>query len=340
MPAPAALDPNPNPTAPDPTQIPDGPPEEEFWDRYNKRLEFPLSSITAVLIHVIVAAFLVATLNYFMKKEDRSGVPISLVPDMNGLDDAGLGSAGSGGIDSLKEGDATLADQLKLLPDPNQLPVVIQNLKDTLKYDNEGDIAVSPLNAPQYSLLDETLKKKMLGIGAPKGVGGGAGRGDDGKGSGTGGTGADSTRARSLRWVMRFRTNDGQDYLAQLAAMEAVILVPIPPNNKDCLYFKDLKNPSRREIIQDGDLGKLVAGQIKFCDTRPGSVRGVCDALGVKEDARSFWAFFPKKLEAELDRKERGYRNRRSEEIEETIFRVVARGAGFDIIVDDQTPKR
>ena len=33
----------------DPTQLPEGPPEEEFWDRYNKRLEFPLSTIATVL---------------------------------------------------------------------------------------------------------------------------------------------------------------------------------------------------------------------------------------------------------------------------------------------------
>ena len=50
-------------------------------------------------------------------------------------------------------------------------------------------------------------------------------------------------------------------------------------------------------------------------DTRPDSVRGVCEVLGVKEpNVKSFWAFFPKGLEDELDRKEKGYRNRRPEE--------------------------
>ena len=328
---------------PDPTQIPDGPPEEEFWDRYNKRLEFPLSSVTAILLHVAVAGFLVATFTYFMKKEDRSSVPVSLVPDMGGLDDEGTGSAGSGGIeDPLKEGKTmSLEEQLKVLPDPSQLPVVIQNLKDTLKYDNEGDIPVSDFNAPAYAAVDKTLRDKLLGIGAKKGAGSGAGSGNDGsKGTGPGGTGANSTRARSLRWVMRFKTSGGEDYLAQLADMKAVILVPLPSTgNKNCMYFTDLRNPSQKHMATDADLRSLT-GQIKFSDTRPASVRGVCDALYVKEDATSFWAFFPKGLEQELSRKETGYRNRRAEDIEETIFRVISRGGSYELVVDDQTPKK
>ena len=74
----ASVDTKPDPNAPgaaqapiDPTVIPDGPPEEEFWDRYNKRLEFPLSTVTAIFLHVLVAAFLVVIFTYFMKKDDR-----------------------------------------------------------------------------------------------------------------------------------------------------------------------------------------------------------------------------------------------------------------------------
>src|SRR5437762_1594920 len=173
-PAPTVAKPGPN-NPPDPTQIPDGPPEEEFWDRYNKRLEFPLSTVTTVLLHVLVAAFLVLTYSYLMKKEDKGGVPLSLVPDMGGLDDDGSGSAGSGGA------------------------------------------------------------------------------------------GSHPARARSLRWVMRFKTAIGDDYVAQLAAMNAVMLVPLPPDNKDCLYFTNLKSPDGRKKATDYDLRKL-GGQIKFSD--------------------------------------------------------------------------
>ena len=43
---------------------------------------------------------------------------------------------------------------------------------------------------------------------------------------------------------------------------------------------------------------------------------------------------------AELSRKEQNYRNRRAEDIEETVFRVVVRGGNYEIVVDDQTAKR
>ena len=330
MPAPTAAPAAPSaPVAPpDPTHVPEGLPEEEFWDCYNKRLEFPLSTVTAVLLHVLVAACLVLTYSYLMKKEDKGGVPVSLVPDMGGFDDEGTGSAGSGGIqDPLKEAKSTsLEEQLKVLPDPSQLPIIKDTIKDTLKYDNEGNIPVSDYNAPAYAAVDKTLADKLLGIGAKKGSGPGAGSGDDGtKGTGPGGNGVNSSRARSLRWVMRFRTNSGDDYIAQLAAMNAVILVPIPPENKECHYFTNLRNFADRKRSTDDDLRKL-AGQIKFSDTRPESVRAVCEVLGVKENAKSFWAFFPKGLEDELAKKEIGYRNRRPEDVEETIFRVIVRG--------------
>ncbi len=339
-PTPDELDGN---VPPDPTQIPEAPPEEEFWERYNKRLEFPIATVAAVLLHLTVAACLVFFfLGYFGKNVDKSGVPVSLVPDMGGLDDEGTGSAGSGGItDPLKEAKSTsLEEQLKVLPDPSQLPVIKDNIKESLKYDNEGNIPVSDFNAPAYAAVDKTLADKLLGIGAKKGAGPGAGSGDDGtKGTGPGGTGANSSRARSLRWVMRFRTNSGEDYVAQLAAMGAVIIVPLPPENKQCLYFTNLKNLNEKKMCTDDDLRKL-AGQIKFSDTRPDSVRAVCDVLGVKENAKSFWAFFPRGLEDEVSKKEIGYRNRRPEDIEETIFRVIVRGGSYEIIVDDQTPKK
>jgi hypothetical protein len=92
-------------------------------------------------------------------------------------------------------------------------------------------------------------------------------------------------------------------------------------------------------MATDDDMKRL-ADQIKFSDTRPASVAGVCSALGVREPARSFWAFFPRTLEDELSRKETNYRNRRAEDIEETIFRVVIRGGSYEVVVYDQTAKR
>lgn len=314
-----------------------GPPEEEFWESYNKRLEFPTATVAAVLYHVIVLAILFVAFKWFISGPDRSSVPVKLI-NIEGLDDVGNGSQGSGGQeDPLADGSPDkLKDRSKdLLPTPDALPdVSIADLRKIM--DDNGTTPISPANAGAYKFLDDNLKKKMLG--AQKGAGPGSGKGFDGtSGSGPGGVGADSTRARTLRWVLRFRVS-GDDYVAQLSAMGAVIMVPLPPENEKCLFISDLKNPNPR-LATDGDFNRL-GNQIKFSDTRPDSVRDVCRILGVRENAKSFWAFFPKGFEDDLSRKELNYRNRRSEDIEETIFRVINRAGGFDIIVDEQTVKR
>src|SRR5262249_13522592 len=89
----------PNPEKPDEkaekAKIP-GPPDEDFWEKYTHRLEFPLSSVGAVLIHVLAAAILIfGFLGIWANRDDRAAVPIKLVAI--GIDDDGAGSVGSGG---------------------------------------------------------------------------------------------------------------------------------------------------------------------------------------------------------------------------------------------------
>ena len=69
-------------------------------------------------------------------------------------------------------------------------------------------------------------------------------------------------------------------------------------------------------------------------------MQGVAGAVGLDFTPRTFWAFFPKSLEDELARKETGYRNKRADDIEETIFRVTVRGGRFELVVDEQKMKR
>src|SRR5207247_1747899 len=111
------------------------------------------------------------------------------------------------------------------------------------------------------------------------------------------------------------------------------------PENKDCLYFPNLKKPEDKKKASDEDLKKL-AGQIKFSDSRRDSVRAVCKVLEVEAKVNTFWAFFPKGLEDELAKKEVGFNNRRPEDIEETVFRVKFSGAKYEIVVEDQTIKK
>jgi hypothetical protein len=343
MPAPAFPAPNADEKDPRPFDFAsldlEGPPEEEFWERYNKRLEFPVGLVAAVFLHIVVAALIVLALMELNSDEDRANPPLQLM-QVGGLDDSGEGSAGSGGTDSADK--ELNADPFKstqqAFKNPQQLADAKENIKQWALDDPTANVPISARNAEAFKELDESIAKKLLG--GRKGDGPYKGKGFDGTaGSGPGGTGADSTRARGLRWVLRFRIVGGRDYLDQLRAMGAEILVPLPPDGKKCLIIRDLNNP-RPVTATDEDLNRL-AGKIQFSDNRPAPVREVLGVLGVDTSGvKAFWAFFPKEIEDDLARKEKGYRNRRPEDVEETVFRVTIRAGSFEVVVDDQTVKR
>ena len=319
----------------------EGPPEEEFWERYNRRLEFPLATIAAVLVHVVVMAGLVYALLALMNVEDTANPKLELVA-VGGMDDGGEGSSGSGGNpdpDVIRDANPMAAAQ-RVLPTPQALADAKENIQKLVLEDPNGKLPIAASNAAAYSQLDESLRKKLLGAGSQKGSGNQPGKGDTGApGAGPGGTGADSTRARGLRWVLRFKVANGRDYLDQLRAMGAEILVPIPPGEKECILFPDLNNTAAHRAAADADFRRL-ANKIKFSDTRRDAVQGVAGALGLDITPKTFWAFFPKDLEDTLARLETSYRNRRAEDIEETVFRVTVRGGGYEFVVDEQVVKR
>jgi hypothetical protein len=308
---------------------------------YNRRLEFPLSTVGSVFLHIIIFAVVVYGLFGLMGDEDRTNPPLQLV-QVGGLDDSGEGSAGSGGQeDPVRE---LNVDPYAGLKDSFATPQALADAKADLKQfildDPNGNLSVAAPNVAAYEKLDKTLKEKLLG--GRRGAGNQKGKGfDDTAGTGPGGAGADSTRARGLRWVLRFRISGGRDYLDQLKAMGAEILVPLPPDNKKCLIIRDLGSP-RPVVATDADLNRL-AGKIQFSDNRAQPVREVLAELGVSapgSQPKAFWAFFPKDVEEQLAHKEKGYRNRRAEDIEETIFRVAVRGGSFELVVDDQVAKK
>jgi hypothetical protein len=345
MPAPTPPNPAANPADPDLGDEPvlaEGPPEEEFWERYNSRLEFPLATVGTIFLHILIFAVVVYVLVGLMgNEEDRTNPPLMSM-EVGGLDDSGAGSVGSGGQENpdLERNVDPFKAAKDVLGTPQALTDAKENIKQIVLDDPTGKMPISAPNAAAYSQLDDTVRKKLLGVGAPKGKGSQAGTGNDGTaGTGPGGTGADSTRARGLRWVLRFRIVGGRDYVEQLRAMGAEILVPLPPDSKKCLLIRDLNNPAP-VVASDADMKRL-AGKIQFSDNRPTPVREVLEVLGVNPpNAKAFWAFFPKDVEDQLAHKEKGYRNRRAEDIEETIFRVTVRGGSFEVVVDDQVAKR
>ncbi|MCE9567618.1 MAG: hypothetical protein K8U57_36925 [Planctomycetes bacterium] len=327
--------PNPTPAVPDRIK---GPPDESFEEKYNSHYEFPLSIVGSLLMHVMIAAVLAYLILVLMGKgEDKSPVAVKTMA-VGGMDDLGDGSAGSGGkedplIEKMNIDPATAAEQS--LADPSKLPEIKEDIKQTIKLiDPTGNMPVSASNAAAYAGLDKAIRDKLLG--AQRGAGNEAGKGTDGtKGTGPGGTGSNSTLGRNMRWTLRFKVNSGRDYLDQLKAMDAQLLIPIPGTDK-CIHIKDLNDPSSQKTVDPAQFGDL----LKFVDSRADAVNGVIGALGLPSGPRSFCAVFTKDREAKLAKMETSYRNRRAEDIEETIFKVTIRGGEPEIVVDEQKVKR
>lgn len=323
---------------------PERPPEDAFWQTYSANLEFPIASVLSVLIHAGLVVLFLGILYFAIQSgEDKSSVPITLV-DMGGFDEQGNGSPGSGNnADPLKIGEmAPSVQDYEALALPTDLPTVKDQIQKQIALENPlAAIQLSDEKAAELALLDQSIRDKLLGVGQKRGSGGSTGTGDSGQtGNGPGGFGADTTRARGLRWVIRFRTASGQDYLDQLRSMGAIVIVPVPPDFKTRMHiYRDLKNPTPGVVMTAEDWDSL-SNQIRFCDFKQESGRQISEALGLPFTAPFFWAFFPKGLENELARMETSYQNRRAEDIEETVFQAVQRGGSYELQVARQTLKR
>ena len=338
--APPAPNPKNAPTAAKKPFVVEGLPEEEFWERYNQRLEFPLAAVATVLVHVIVGVVPVYGILQLMAGDNNPGPKVQLVA-VGGLDDDGDGSAGSGGAPDpdLIRDVSPLTAAKSVLPTTAAIDQAKENVRTIVLEDPNGKIPIAAPNAAAYSQLNEDLRKKLLGVGGQKGEGNQPGKGSDGSvGAGPGGTGADSTQRRGLRWVLRFKVSNGRDYLAQLEAMDAELLFPMP-TGKDSILIKKISNPGAQKVASDTDLRGL-ANKIQFSDSRRDAVQGVAGALGLDFTPKTFFAFFPKDIEEKLARLETGFRNRRTEDIEETIFRVTIRGGSYEFVVDEQVAKK
>ncbi len=145
----------------------------------------------------------------------------------------------------------------------------------------------------------------------------------------------DTAAARSLRWTLRFKVESGKDYIEQVGILGGSILLPIPPENTKAILVPDANKPKERREATEKDL-KDFQEHLQFTDERSEAVKSVANALGLDFTPKKFLAVFPKELEAELVRKEAEYRNRRVEDIEQTVFRIVIRGEKAEVVVEEQ----
>jgi hypothetical protein len=141
-----------------------------------------------------------------------------------------------------------------------------------------------------------------------------------------------------MRWTLRFKVTSGRDYLDQLRAMEATLLIPMPGTGQVVL-IESLDRPDAKRVVSSDQLGRY-AGLMQFHDVRRDVVNSVAETLGLEFRPTSFCAVFTKKREDELARMETAYRNRRPEDIEVTVFKVTVRDNKPEVFVDEQKPKR
>lgn len=332
----------PPPRAPEEADLPDAPATEQFWDTYNKNLELPIATVATVLIHLAIFVVGIIFIRYLIGSATRKPVPIKPVIFVEGA----ANEDGDGG----RAGDQGGPVGEKLDPQPNQQPITTapdlssprENLAKWLPQEDAqnpsllDDLARSE-QAQRMAKMDDAIRKRMQAGFAKKNTGGGGSGASalPGSGDGEGGFGGNTTARRVLRWKLEFSTSGGDDYLDQLAAMKAIVAVPMPPNWKTLRVYP---RPNDPKVFQSGDQSDFPA--MSFVDDRKDSVAGVAEALGVDPATPYLMAFFPSATEEELARLEKGYRNHKVDDILSTSFTVTVRNGSPRIVVREQTLRK
>lgn len=307
----------------DPEAPPPAPPEEEFWEKYNSRLEFPFSTVAAVLMHVVVALLIVWIFMHVEKKAPNKDLPV-IISNVDGLDP--FDGAPGAGTDNADSPDKEEKFETPPVPpeDLQKLPDVLDTLKDVLP-DPDGNISKDKL--ADFANVDKDLAKKLA-------------RGDGTHGKGPGGLGENSAAGQSLRWTLRFRTTSARNYIYQLSCLNAQLLVPLPPDNKQCMLYEDLNgDPPRGRIATPEDISRL-SGQVRFSDRDRDSVRQMAGALGLDASPKIFYAFLPLSIRDDIAAKERAYAGMDPKEIGETIVQMSIGGGKWDARVVEQRDRR
>jgi hypothetical protein len=260
---------------------------------------------------------------------------VSVLGDGDGPD--GMGSGGGAPQEDL--------EPLKIPQQPRNIPEarlndVKEDISPFLPRNTEEGLRPEDLPSVQKvaSLSDDLRRKLLQGLGGNKGAGpkGGTGvSGEEGKGSGTQGD-PTSSSSRAVRWELVFKTESGRDYVSQLAAMRATLVIPNPPDWKTSKVYRNLGagRATGEEFSRDQLPG------LYFVDDDPASAEKVAHALGLNFSPPLFIAFFPKEIEEELAAKEKAFRGRKEGEIFSTKFKVMIREGQWTAQVADQVPVR
>jgi hypothetical protein len=343
------------------------PPDERFWQRYSPHAEFPLSSAGSLVVHVLVLGLLglMAWLGAMLFDQSNRKLPVEavrLIPGGGGLRQ-GVGTAPGTGTPPQEIGEqpkeqtptdlppADVPDKIDVQPNPQVKPKFEE---PTGRRIQQTDAASSSIfhkltqTASRIQVPGSEAGPPSYGQGGP-GSGGGSG---GGKGTGIGpgsgpGTAANLTQRekRQIRWVMGFRTNNSDDYVAQLHGLGAILAIPVAERGDDFDY-KIVRNLSAKPAkLLDEDVNQI-GGMIKWFDKNPKSVVGVLTVLRIPvpripENSLHFFACMPAELEQKLLQLELAYLHKRNpklteNDIIETKFELRVRGRKYEPEVRSQ----
>ena len=345
-------------SAPAGAKPPKGPPEERFWQRYSPHHEFPLSTVSSIVLHGLLLALVAVIFTKLLWREGDND-PLSLdaiqVDAGGGGNPEGVGDARGDGVIPTKQ-EAADAQQKQNVVTPDQVAKNDKLEKPTpeapkIDVPTDPDRVISDAAGPPIenflALKESAQKNRISGKVAGKGKGGTGSGGGQGSGTGTGtgsgiGEGTQkkiSVRQRRMqRWVMGFETRDGGDYRDQLMGLGAILAVPLEGSHDKYTYriYRDLsKTPIHGH---PEDIRKI--NRIFWVDDDPNSVGRLAEALGIRRP-RFIAAFFPMALEKDLREQERQEsRDAPEDDIEETHFKVVQEGGGYAAKVSEVKMKR
>jgi hypothetical protein len=336
-----------------PPPTPTQPPEETVWKRYSAHNEAPLSTVGSLALHALFIGLLLllGVVASMFGLNNRKQQPVELVQVVKGQ--GGIpGTPGTPGGPPGQEKNTTRPEEdVKKERQPREefkdervkldagqiasLPQAIRNDPDAEMYISRGH--------PNLEIFTRIGSKIRLPDPPSQGTGGsgtkdGAGQGGQG---GTGGDGGDPNgkisrrEKRMLRWTMVFDTSSGDNYVAQLRSLGAILGIPTTPQGGDYRLVRDL---SRRPVrLLDEDFTAL--RRIQWTDSNPKSARDIANTLGLPYIPTHFIAFMPESLEQKLADLEKRYRGLDEDQIFETRFRIARTGVGYEPQVIFQTPK-
>jgi hypothetical protein len=329
----------PPPKAPNAPKGPQSPLDElaqmgqPWWYRYSKHGEFPWSTVTSVLLHLLLILLVLVLARATVSKE-RTPVEIAGVTEV--ADDSSVaadpGDAAPGEESALEEKTDVQPKETPPEPmTPDVTPIKVPTPTETPlappTVDNGSMVLDESAKAEQVAerlrnaeRLRENLKKHSAS--RPKGAGG----------SGSGGGGGGGRAERPARWILKFNTRSPQEYLEQLDGLEAVVAFPV--RGDKYRYFHNASSGNRKSEVRDLNN----EGRLFWIDNKIDSVAAVCSFLGISTTSMMV-VFLPQELEERMLQMELAFQNKQEDEIRSTTFQAQQRGGKMDVVVERQVLK-